>query len=937
MTIHFGIDLNDRIYPQISTEIGVLYCGAQGLLLFLEQKCGILPPLGDTSHLRIEQYRQALSRYLEKNPNCFYANSFAADAFGTAEALLERRDILPRINFENNENLNKLKENGLERLNQLFEIDELIENDPLLSLHKGFADRLRDVAEHLPNIIIDIEKIVFNEPFELLPFELQTIFDLIFKYNPKILKQDNNALKPTILAEKNTKLGIFQRKLLRETDLENTKNYLENIRNDDDSLLIIEADRETDAADFLANIFKNNTKFKPLLLIPERNRALDNTFLQEGLPTLGIESASLARPTLQLLKLASTFLWQPIDPFKIMEFLTLPVKPLRDDLAIQLAALMAEAPGINSDKWYAKVERYFEELPEKLDTESSLTGKTAQDRFTTARKQYDFWFNRRRIALNRRVPKQDALDIYIELRRWAVDTFKENSGTQSSLLVLAEQARRIVELLEALPERERDLSFLQLEQLVRTVYASSPISLDATQIGSLPFVYCESCVLKSVKNTIWWNFCSRQNDHYFNKWYKAEIEFLQTIGTEIDSPKKQAALRQWQRNRPILLCSEQLILIVPKKIDGETMLEHALMGELKANFPNYHNFTFNINKKEDFEALKFKLSPNMPLENAILAAPPAHIQVSSPKRLLNTTETEQLYYSSLSSLLRYPHNFVFKQKLFLRSSAILTIANDERLKGNLAHRIFEQVLEIEQTITTHDELTTWFRGRIFTVMSQEGAVLMMYGREPDRQQFEEQLRRAVWAFLRAIRENNWTVVGVETEVKGIFCEVAAAGRCDVLLRNDKNEFCIIDLKWGGDKKRAEMIKNGKDLQLVLYSKLLMQQEGKPENWAFTAFFIIGKGQFIARNTLAFKEAITPSNIETNHEIANNDTYKKMENTFYWRMKQLAEGKIEVRTKENILALSEIYEDDYEEIFACLELPTESDEYDDFKTLVRPYR
>ncbi len=934
MVIYFGIDLDDRIYPQINTEIGVLYCGAQGFLLFLEEKCGVLPPAGDTSHLRIEQYRQALARYLEKNPNSFYANSFDADAFGTAEALLERRDILPRINAaitENNPNITEeLAKKELDRLKTLFAIDDLIENDPFLDLYQGFSDRLRYVAENLEHTIIDIQKIVFNEPFDLLPFELQSIFNLIFKYNPSILKQDEGALKPSILAEKNTKLGVFQRKLLRE-------DILQNDSNDDDSLIIIEADRETDGADFLANVFKNNNHFKPLLLIPERNRALDNTFLQEGVPTLGIESASLARPTLQLLKLASTFLWQPIDPFKIMEFLTLPVKPLRDDLAVQLAALMADAPGINSDKWYAKVASYFEDLPTKLATETSPTGKSAGDRFTAARKQYDFWFSRRRVPLNRRVAKQDALDIYIELRRWAIDAFKENGSTQGSLLVLAEQARRIVELLEASPERERDLSFLQLEQLVRTVYASSPISLDNTQIGSLPFVYHESCVLKPIKNAIWWNFCTRQNDHYFNKWYEGEISFLQSIGTSIDSPKKQASLRQWQRNRPILQCSSQLILIVPKKIDGETVLEHPLMGELKAIFPNYRQFTYHIGKEDDLAKLKFKLLPNTKLENQVLAAPPAHIHVSSAKRLLKTEESDQLYYSSLNSLLHYPHNFVFKQKLNLRSSAILSIANEERLKGNLSHRIFEQVLEIEQTITNYDELVTWFRGRIFTVMNQEGAVLMMYGREPDRQQFEEQLLRAVWTFLRAIRENNWKVIGVETELKGEFCKVAAAGRCDVLLKNDKNEFCIIDLKWGGANGRVELIKNGKDLQLVLYSKLLMQEKGMPNGWAFTAYFIIGEGQFVARNTLAFREAITPSNIETNHEIANNDTYKKMENTFYWRMKQLAAGKIEVRTKENITALSELYEDDYEEIFACLELPTDSNQYDDFKTLVTPYR
>ncbi len=927
MKIYFGTDLDDRVYPQPRIEIGSLYCGINGLLVFLEQKCGIAPPLANVEHLRVEQYRQALARYIEQVPTVFYAASFVADAFGVAESLLERRDILP----DYQEYIKAKEQFDLvpERLKVLFAIEKLIEDDPFLSLHKGFADRLRQVKIELEHIQIDIDEIVFNEPFHLLPFELQSLFTLIFSKNKNCKKNDINALKESSKAEAHTKLAVFQRRLLRES-VEKT------VTPDDDSLLIIEAERETDAADFLANLFKNNPQFKPLLLIPERNRILDTVFEQEGLPTLGIESASLARPTLQLLKLASTFLWQPIDPFKIMEFLTLPVKPLRDDLAVQLATLMANAPGINSDKWYAKVETYFEELPQKLENETSILGKTVQDRATTARKLYTYWFGRRRYALNRRVPKSEALDVYTKLRQWALEAFKENGNIQSSLLVLAEQAKRVVELLEELPERERDLSFLQLEQLVRTVYASSPIMLNETQIGSLPFIHTESAVISSVKNVVWWNFCTRQNDHYFNKWYKEEVAFLAKCGVEIDLPQKQATLRQWQRNRPVLNCSERLILIIPKKIDGERVLEHPLMGELKATFSDYKKMVYTIDTPGNREILRLKLTEKEVLSNKKLTGAPPHLQVASAQRLVKMKDEEKLYYTPLDNLLNYPHSYIFTQKLELRQSSILSVVDDHVLKGNLAHRIFEQILPIEQTFQTYDDLLEWFNRRIFTVMQQEGAVLMMYGREPERQQFEELLRRSIWVFLTAIRENKWQVKGVEVELNGQFCGLKAAGRCDVLLANDKGDHCIVDLKWSGTTRRRDMIRNGKDLQLVLYSKLLMQQEGRPDDWAHTAFFIIEKGQFVARNAAAFAEALTPVNTETNHELANNNTYKKMEYTFLWRVKQLKEGKVEIRTSQNMVALSELYEDEAAELFACLELPTESNPYDNFATLIQGY-
>ena len=83
-----------------------------------------------------------------------------------------------------------------------------------------------------------------------------------------------------------------------------------------------------------------------------------------------------------------------------------------------------------------------------------------------AQKQYDFWFERRRYPLDGAAPKREVIQIYQFLHNWAQKTYADNKN--STLLVLAEQARRIVELLEALPEQR--LGFLELERIVRTIY-----------------------------------------------------------------------------------------------------------------------------------------------------------------------------------------------------------------------------------------------------------------------------------------------------------------------------------------------------------------------------------------------------------------------------------------------------------------------------------
>ena len=56
----------------------------------------------------------------------------------------------------------------------------------------------------------------------------------------------------------------------------------------------------------------------------------------------------------------------------------------------------------------------------------------------------------------------------------------------------------------------------------------------------------------------------------------------------------------------------------------------------------------------------------------------------------------------------------------------------------------------------------------------------------------------------------------------------------------------------------------------------------------------------------------------------------MSNTFYWRKDQLANGKIELRNKQN----SKLLDENYGSILLnFLELKKEDSKFDDFKTLV----
>lgn len=909
MTINFGLEFDDLTFSQKDqTQGGIHHFGPQKLLFMLEAHLGLIGHAANNEHLRIEQYRQALQSHLEIEKSVFYAQSFAADQFAAATALLQMRDSLALSGWNF-----LIEDHTPPRLAVLAKVESYLnpntpaDEETTLQLSPGYADRFIEVLTALEKVAVPIEKIIINEPFDLLPIHFQNLFNLLRGKDIIV------AAFPEPPTTSNSDLGVFQRCLKGGIKTEK-KPHLKK----DGSLLILRTKRETDAASFLARFFRYNADYQPLCLIPEKNRALDNALIQEGLPSLGILSASKARPSLQILKLVASFLWEPIDPYKILEFVTLSVKPLEEELGRRIAMEIASSPGLKGDSWRRMLSIYFDELEAAAKKDKTLDVKKV-------RRQYNFWFERKRYSIKDRVPVEDVRDIFKELQIWAYECFEDSNNKNSSLLVLSEQAKRIVDLLQALPEKEKDLSHLELERIVRTIYEPSPVTFTNREVNHLPYVHHTSAIFGSTDALVWWNFIRNEPNYFFSRWYKKEIDYLAKKDIPLWGPTDDNALLLWQRPRPIFHCKQQLLLILPGQVDGSEVYPHPLNDELEACFGDLGPITFNLDQPESKEAfLKFFTLPReVPLATKKLGVPQPFIEIEQAEKIV---ENEQETFTSLDSLFYYPYQWVFRRKTKLRQSSILSIVSDVALKGNLAHRFFEKLLKIDSILEWNKAQThLWVETEAKGLLAKEGAVLLMYGREPEKVAFINRVKKAAWSLLFMIQKNGWKVVETEKSLQGDFSNTTVKGIADVVLQRG-NEFAILDLKWRGTRRREDLIRNEADLQLVLYSRLL----GSPDQWAHTAYFIIQDGVMVARNKIAFKEARAVS-ADADHIEINERIWKRMEATFQWRMKQLRTGKIEVRTASTLPDIEESYAQ--EEWLELLELPAEEAYFDDYKTLI----
>ncbi len=946
ITIHFGLNFDDCIYPAQEQCVGTTICGEKGLLAFLERQLGCGGYDERVEHIRVEQYRYALDKYAARNPDCFFVASFKADALACAEDLLQRRDELVLAGWNFDPDLNS--ENIPARLKVFRDIERTrIETENKtreILLAFGFADRFNCIIHLLSAHQLPIEKIIVNEPIALLPPHIKRFLDVgLWTLNVEHLKKealekdsDNNKIQ-----NPKSDLDIFKKFITRQFS-DTAKHDIKN----DGSILILKAGSDADAAPFLSRFLEANTvqnktarkDFFPVLLIPDKHRSIDEACIQNGLPALGLPSASLGRPTLQLLKLVTAFLWQPLDPQKILEFVTLQYKPLHYELAGIIADVISQRPGIGNEKWQRETHLFFENLEVKALADTTVNvGKT--------KKQFDFWFNRNTYTVNQTVPRDEIIEIYAHLREWAKETFENNGSKNTSLLVLGEQSRRIEEYLIELAETGKNfLSRLDIERIIRTVYEAAPVQPMPQQVSAFPFVKNECCITENITDLIWWQFTEQENPFFFPAWYPDEMNWLNGKNIALQTPKQKTELWLWKQKQPVERVQNRLILVEMYKCQGENKNEHALMSYLRACFNDLSKVTLDVGSFS--ETLDFGEISGSPSESVFpiskvqlpksdfifpryqkeaqqfFAPTQPFMQLDAERLTPRETETP----TSLEALFYYPHQWVFKYVAKINRSALAGIVKDKTLKGNVAHRFFELILKENFSHWSRQDVNKWIDIHHLNIMRTEAVPFLLYGNEPEKLYFIDKMKYAVWVLMVHIRENNWSVVQTEKELNGTLCGKPLKGKTDIVLQRD-NEFCIVDLKWSGLSYRETLIKNSEDLQLVLYAKLLHPEER--DKFAYSAYFIIEKAHLMARTKDAFKN-VKPLMPDADTMAVNRQIFDKMEKTYQWRMRQIEFGKIEIRVQHNIQNLEQHYAD---ELLPLLEMKKGNAAFDDYLVLL----
>ena len=773
------MDVFGQIGPQKKNGIvGATRVGPLGMLDIWETILGLKGPIIPDS-IRASRIVPELSKY----KNAFWAKSSQVDPFGVAKKLLEMRDFLWLHGWQD--------QPLTDRLADLAALSKL--------MISGIPDRLASVSKKLNEFNGELPEIVVFEQIETLPSLWRKIFDQIIDKSGTVVIQEIKTVS--------------------------SAGDLSQARGDsfdpiyDGSLQLIRPEGKLQAAEDIAAWLAAVAAKEGLedTVIVGGDAVLDNALKQYGLPTLGAAASRYNHSLLELLPLVLAMGWDPPDPSRVIELLSLSASPVPKSIGDLLIKALNSWPAIGSPDWEKNILKGLSNIDD--ENQRQKVHNRLEILFRSAAKDGLY-------------PVKAIVDRIEMLATWLRARFRDdplaiNALNQSQTLLAMIDAMKLIEISEPL-----------LWKLLNeaTININSKACPSQAGIGS---VATPDGIIGEAKRVVWWSF-SRSNAPGIDRtsFYEYERIALKDVGIILTDPGKQALVKANRWRRPLFLTSKQLILVCPKLDEsGEELHPHPLWDELLA---------VSQNKAESLITARPKTKINIPVTTpSIKLLPIPEVDWNVTPGAITPREYESP--SSLDTFLGCPLKWVLNYIAKIRGGTTAKLPKLEKVLGSMAHEIMEEVLLLKP-LPSPDE-----GARISEqLFNEKGPILVaeifQKGREVDKGKVKNTLIMATKSLLNYFHNAGCNQIEIEKELTGNIKKQKITGRADVVI---DSPYIVLDLKRSWAKEFRDKLSKGTALQLAAYARMLKNIKGSyPE----LAYYILENQTFMTTDPLHFTHA-----------------------------------------------------------------------------------
>lgn len=894
--------------PSGSGFVGRPVWGPTALLANLELHAG-LPGVEQPEHVRLQRWSRRLHE-LESGTPRFYSRSYATDPIGTSRTLLSWRDTLVEAGWDG-----EAIPDGGERLCTLHELERM--GDTLA----GRPDRLRAIeAELRARRSRPFEALELAEPMDVWPGRWRRLFGLLEELGALIRRMEPRFTP----ANGDTDLGRLQ------SSIANGGRATRPISGDG-SLVLLRAETSWELAHAVAALLRQWRDPSTAIVRGGDPRPLDFALTSQGLPSQGLACTSQWRPTLQLLPLAVELAFEPKDPYRVLELLTLPIGPFAGLVGNRLATAVAASPGIGGRAWRFAKESIEKQLTDRARRAAVAAGEDEAVAVERARADAQerlgrvaAWLEEPGFDPNTGAPRGKMLEIADRVRTWLRNHFvalksAEPGGAgvafERKLAVVAAALSQAQAFHEALSHDPREvLDAVAARQLVENVsFTGESFILEIERAGRIDPVDGPAALQRSRETVVWWHCVSGTEWRPTTQpWRLRELEALRNVGILLVDPTRRLAVEAAGWRRAILSARRRLVLAMPRWSEGQELEPHPVWDEIVARFNAISSDIARI-ALDVRDALDGRATSG-PLDSVFAAVDSQPLPPARPTWNIDPVWMEPATRHSASSveaLIGCPLRWVLEYRAGLRSARLVAIPSEPVVNGTLGHRLVEE-LHGAGVLADPARTAREIESVLDRLIAEEAAVLLRPGKAFERTQLRRQLIRTAGVLSDILASSGFTVDAVESVCSVRWGSRSLEGRLDLLLRDKNGADFVLDLKWGAERYR-KMLVTGTATQLAIYATARRFTTAAPR-LPGAAYFSLSRGELLATDVRLFsgQRAVNGPDLAT--------TWSKLERTVDLVERMVACGDVPVTGVARSLPLLQVLNVAEAERSAHLELP-----------------
>ncbi len=772
-------------------SLGTPVWNPPALLANLELRLGLpTPEVGES--LRIQHFARRLDHLLaQPNNPPFYARSFAIDRLGTASSLLAMRDELVAAGWNGDPIVD-----GGERLATFTNLEGLDNFDA--ALPPGDADRLRIVEAELPSTTAQpFDALHLAEPPTAWPGRWQRVFRLLAERGV-----DVRHASPSFAARAtDDDLARVQAALRGDARAETA------LRGDG-SFIVLRGETSWELAPAVAALLQTWRDSRAVVLRGGDVSALDGALVAAGLGSQGLDSEAAWRPMLQVLPLAIELAFEPRDPYRVLELLTLPHGPFHGFVGNTLARALAKAPGIGGRPW----RQGKETIAERLRVGDELH-PGSEDRARETLEKIEVWFEMPGHSARTGAPRAALSSIADRVLTWLGSAYAISQIPVTGAAMARARAFR-----QSLEHDSRDiLDLVDARLLLDQVSSRHSLEVSPEEAGRLDAADAPN-MLRAARDTIVWWHCIEDTAWRPRPrpWRVREVEALRGANVVLADIAARLSAEGESWRRAVLAARKRLVLVVPRRARGEAPSAHPIVHEIMAR----------LGRDEKLARVTVEVRDLLRREGVSIASDAAVPLVTSKPLELPEARGEwrvdagsvppSLEYSasSLEELVSCPLRSVLGRGIRLRSGNLVSIPKGPQLHGTLAHRVVEKLHE-QGALSTPAEVAVRFTDVFERLLTEEASVLRRPGMTFELAQIAAGLERSLTRLSSLLGNAQLRVVDVEFHVEVDWRGRKLVGDLDLLLRGADGAEVVLDLKWGSSRYR-DLLMHGRSIQLAAY-------------------------------------------------------------------------------------------------------------------------